>query len=547
LVCYDENENVVNFIGSINETFRGWNVNGETFSVHRSWVEGQIEHVNEHQELFETFWNTNGINEEEEVYIIDLPTAVKQKWVSLFEPTHPKFIGEPHEFGVYGISKQQVMDNKWKHQDYALEWFTRKNVGILAMATGTGKTRTAIKILNHYFENDLIDFVIINTSERLLIQWNKEIQKYATWKKTTYWNTSSKKEGFSFLQMKSKGSILYITYSMFQDFIKLMPHEFGQRCFIVVDEIHNIGSEKNREALSKMMKREYFNELEEDQIEQMVSKTFDLEYKKINFRLGLSATPFSLFSKARNQFVVDGFVSEQFEVHDNETLLENLIDSDLIFYYGLENGINDKILSPFDYFPLNYEPTEAELAKRSEEYRKWSALASSGEVSPETPYIMASNVLKNAQSKIPVFAKFLEKNPDILSRCIIFVHSTEFGREVSRTIHRFTNDYREFFSGNNPRILTEFAEGRYETLITCHMISEGVDIQNVSNIVLFASDVQKLETIQRIGRALRFDPTNPSKVAKVIDFIFEEEKDNKEDIPSDILRKEWLLKISGVR
>jgi len=50
-----------------------------------------------------------------------------------------------------------------------------------------------------------------------------------------------------------------------------------------------------------------------------------------------------------------------------------------------------------------------------------------------------------------------------------------------------------------------------------------------------------LKTIQRIGRALRIDETNPEKVATVVDFIYENEGS------ADLSRKEWLVELSKVR
>ncbi|MDH5645321.1 MAG: helicase-related protein, partial [Candidatus Heimdallarchaeota archaeon] len=214
--------------------------------------------------------------------------------------------------------------------------------------------------------------------------------------------------------------------------------------------------------------------------------------------------------------------------------------------FGLEDAIKNSILCPFEYYPLIYTPTEEELKKRVEEFRKWAALAEKGDVSSEAPYIMASNVLKNARSKIPIFEEFIKENQKILTNCIIFVHSTDFGNEVSKTIHKYTRKYREFFSGHSENILTLFSEGEYDALITCHMISEGIDLKNIKNIILFSSDVQKLETIQRIGRALRIDPNNPYKIANIVDFIFEERKDNNK-LNSDEVRRDWLTKLSNVR
>ena len=82
-------------------------------------------------------------------------------------------------------------------------------------------------------------------------------------------------------------------------------------------------------------------------------------------------------------------------------------------------------------------------------------------------------------------------------------------------------------------------------MLTCKKISEGIDISSVTNIFLFASDRSKLVTTQRIGRALRLDKNNPSKKAKVIDFILDDGTEN--DNNADQERKEWLTELSKAR
>lgn len=82
-------------------------------------------------------------------------------------------------------------------------------------------------------------------------------------------------------------------------------------------------------------------------------------------------------------------------------------------------------------------------------------------------------------------------------------------------------------------------------MVTCKKISEGIDIKTVKNIILFSSDRSRLVTIQRIGRSLRIDPSNPSKRAGVVDFIVQ--SDSPEDINADTERRNWLSKLAQVR
>ena len=62
-------------------------------------------------------------------------------------------------------------------------------------------------------------------------------------------------------------------------------------------------------------------------------------------------------------------------------------------------------------------------------------------------------------------------------------------------------------------------------------------------MLLILSAKARLETIQRIGRCLRTDPANPSKSARVIDFV----NLGGDEESADSLRHSWLQGLSAVR
>ena len=99
--------------------------------------------------------------------------------------------------------------------------------------------------------------------------------------------------------------------------------------------------------------------------------------------------------------------------------------------------------------------------------------------------------------------------------------------------------YREFFDNDVNEHLDYFAKGELDCLITCHRLSQGIDIQGLKNVILVASDRSKLETIQRIGRCLRKNKNDPFKKAKIFDFI-------DPDYDADKQRAEWLNTLSKI-
>ena len=76
------------------------------------------------------------------------------------------------------------------------------------------------------------------------------------------------------------------------------------------------------------------------------------------------------------------------------------------------------------------------------------------------------------------------------------------------------------------------------------MLSEGFDLPKVDRVILHGSDKSERDWIQKIGRALRFDPKNPSTIAEIIDIVFCET--NGEPLLLERERYETLLSIDQI-
>jgi superfamily II DNA or RNA helicase len=167
-------------------------------------------------------------------------------------------------------------------------------------------------------------------------------------------------------------------------------------------------------------------------------------------------------------------------------------------------------------------------------------------------YMMLARVRKESEEKLPVFERYLEKNTDVLEDCLIFVETKRYGKKVQEIIHDYTKTYRTYYGEDDEQNLADFSNGQISTLITSKAISEGIDIKSVKSIILFTSNRSKGTTIQRIGRAMRTNPSNPGKKANIVDFVvrsdIEEEPDEEDEVdtPPDKERHKWLLDLSEV-
>lgn len=480
-------EDRISFSGSINDSKHGYQ-NYESIKVFKTWA-GTGEYVESDINRFEKIWNSKDKN----LKIFTVPTAVKNRIFQLRTSNRP-------------YKKHDSASNRWVHQDMAVEKFIEKEHGILAMATGTGKTVTAIKIINRLFDESKIRRVVITMyGNDLLDQWSKQIRESFK-NKQIHYHYGSHKRMNDFIMHPDEAILLVSRDS--NNLTKLLnlldkaPGNYKDDTLFIFDEVHGAGSQSFVENLTGKLS----------------------PYK---YRLGLSATP-----------------EREYDDVGNEFLLNEI--GEIIFEFNLEDAIKKGILCEFNYIPLPYELTEAEKHKKKKIIAAFNAKKESGEPYDEKEmFTQLSLVNKTAINKIEEFEVLISKRPELLDKCIIFVQTMEYGKQLQEVLIKYTDKYHTYYADDEKINLENFAEGKINCLLTCKKVSEGIDISSVTNIFIFASDRSKLVTTQRIGRALRLDKNNPEKKANVIDFILEDIGEN--DNNADQERKEWLTKLSETR
>jgi superfamily II DNA or RNA helicase len=75
------------------------------------------------------------------------------------------------------------------------------------------------------------------------------------------------------------------------------------------------------------------------------------------------------------------------------------------------------------------------------------------------------------------------------------------------------DDYRSY-------ALEQFKRHFGFCLISEHMLSEGFDLPKVDSVILHGSNKSPRDWIQKIGRAIRYDPADPDSVADIVDVVF---------------------------
>lgn len=485
----------VAFTGSANETLRGHRRNYESIDVYRSWMAGEEERVAVKVEQFDEAWN----NVAEGLTVL-APSPAVLEHIRERTPSSPK---QPPQFDD---QTPPPPDPRWRHQEEAVDAFMKSPAGILEMATGTGKTRTALKILRAVIAGGLIDSAIITTDGTdLLDQWADELGEWnltggPNWLIYRHYERYHELGEFA---LDPSLSFMVISRGQLRKVIDRLPAATKARMAIIHDEVHGLGTPSLVTELNG-------------------------RHAAFPIRLGLSATPDRAYDQAGNEFIAAEL-------------------GPTVYRFPLEAAIARGVLSEFNYEPLEYDLTDSDRERISLVYAKKAARQREGRpMSDEEIWTEIAKVYKTAELKPEVFKEYLKCNPDVLSRCIVFVETKEYGARILDLLHAHTHLYRTYYAEDDRDHLVAFARGEIDCLVTCHRISQGIDIRSLKSVVLFASARAKLETIQRIGRCLRVDPTDPEKRALVVDFV--RPASPADPVPNaDQERCAWLTQLAQVR
>jgi len=490
---------IVAFDGSFNESDSGLRHHSDRTTVFKSWEIEDTKRVRGIVEDIDADWN--GSNDSIMVYELS-PNALEiiKKCSPQERPRRQQKEEKPI---VDEIDRNEVgLVKLWPHQEAAVQAFLEEKRGILEMATGTGKTTTALEIVKRlYLSNQIESAIVITYGNALLEQWTNAIEKWA--------GADVSLHGMALKRLFSKYNEIdqYIfspqnkflvtsrTPSRISEILRNLVNP--EKTIVIHDEIHGFGSKGNL--------------------------SIEGAHKKIVYTLGLSATPEREYDDVGTTFI------------------ENEIGP-VIYKYELSNAIEDGILCEFDYLPVMFELTPSDIEKRRSVFSRKAAAEREGNPwTEEQLYQELAKVVKKAEMKPVFFDELLSAKPGLLKSSIVYAFDQEQGDELATIISRYTNRYKTFYEGTDLLHLNQLEMGNVDVVVALERLNEGIDIPSLKTVFLVSSDRARLKTIQRIGRCLRLDKNDPNKKALVVDFVLDEEG------TADAERMNWLQKISQSR
>ena len=133
------------------------------------------------------------------------------------------------------------------------------------MATGAGKTRSAIGAMSQANKLGLVEKTVVCVPKTLEEQWAKEIREhYHENDYDCYWWKSGKDDHMSFFMDRRKNSVMIVSYYFVPkllEYIRRSPQRVGNT-LLVVDELHHVGSEGYKQAPHHRSKNRRFNRRE---------------------------------------------------------------------------------------------------------------------------------------------------------------------------------------------------------------------------------------------------------------------------------------------
>ena len=514
-LMYDADNNIIAFSGSMNESFNAFRQNYEAVDVFTSWTRDE-DRVLAKQSAFNAMWNdyepsirvrefpqvsdlivsrymvdrTPSLDLDEDIVRDEVRTVVKRETPA--GPQIPSFV-KMRPYQIEAI-------NSWAKQGYR---------GIFDMATGTGKTDTALAALATLYKatKQKLAVFIVCPYQHLVEQWKDDIVAFGM-KPIVCYSASAQKNWKERLKTAATGFnigvqnhfCVVVTNATFSgDYVQSIVKKMRGNVVLVIDEAHNFGADHLSTTLMDNMK----------------------------YRLALSAT-----------------IDRHGDPEGTQRLYEYF--GEKCIEYTLKDAIDNKMLTPYFYHPVVVSLNETEL----EEYLDLTAKIKRNVHADKHGKVVLSEYAKmllikrarlvsGAAEKVTVLRELIQDyrhDNHMLVYCgATTMHDVDYkegtahiedirqidlvadmlGNELGMRVSKFTS---EEDAAERERIKKDFDAGDHlQAVVAIRCLDEGVNIPSIKTAFILASSTNPKEYVQRRGRVLRL--FKGKNYAVIYDFI----------------------------
>jgi len=511
----DRDGNTVAFSGSMNESLTAVSLNYESIDIFCSWKNDQErERVEDKKSAFSSIWNNNEPN----IVVIEFPELSEEIIRRYRREKVDRFQDIDEELEELEMSSEfkrcgPVIPANISLRNYQVEaideWQKNCFRGIFDMATGTGKTYTALAAIVSLYKamDNNLAVIIICPYQHLVEQWKDDIVSFGMKPIVCYsassqrnWRERLKTAVTSFNLGVQNHFCMVSTNATFSiDYVQELIQRLTGNVVIVVDEAHNFGAEHLSTTLQE----------------------------HIPYRLALSATIDRHGDPEGTQKLYDYF---------GEKCIE----------YTLKDAIVNDMLTPYYYHPITVSLNEDELHDYMEltnkirkninnekhgkiqlsEYAKMLLIKRARIVAGAsekviklkeviTDYKDDNQILVYCGATTMRDVDYQEGKPQIDEARQIDIVSGMLGNDLNMRVSKFTSEEN---ADERKRIKANFAEGTHlQALVAIRCLDEGVNIPSIRTAFILASSTNPKEYIQRRGRVLRKFPGK--KHARIFDFV----------------------------
>ena len=497
----DEQDNHIAFSGSCNETTGGLFNNFESVDVYWSWEDPQ-KRVNEKIADFEALWanNTPG------VCVYDFTQISKELLARYKRPSVPT-IGA--EFSDDGAQPSASADpgtvptwlNVRDYQRLGLEkWKKAGGKGILAMATGSGKTITALYLACRMHEKiKPLVVIVVCPYINLALQWIDEMRKFqlepvCCFRSRQHWSQVLE-EAFDALLSGATTilPIVVVNQTFLSDAFQQALRPTKVQHLLIADEVHNLGSSRLQQSLNPLIK----------------------------YRLGLSATPERYGDEEGTKAIFDYF-------------------GDVVYEFTLKEAIARNVLCRYFYSPVLVTLTDEEKDRYwdlTQQISRAMGRDEDGEMNERLRMLLIqrSRLLSAAAEKLPALERIVQRMDQPVSKALVYCgdgrveNSKEeesirqvsavcrvLGQNCGLRVRKFTYEEPE---DDRVAILNGLRAGNLDAVVAIRCLDEGIDVPDARLGFILASSTNPRQFVQRRGRLLR--RADGKSFAHIWDFIID--------------------------
>ena len=488
-------DDIVAVHGSSNWTGAGIGKNVEQVAVSKSWNQGNESVVTQILvDTFDSFWS----GRDSSSIVMDMPEAVERELLHTYrtdrvpqESDLRKLYDKALESsGELQMTNQHKKDfeipeglefegGDFAHQGQAIKaWLNAGGRGVLEMATGSGKTITALVCARRLFDEERPLLIVVAAPYVPLIQqWCGEIASFGidpvNLTEAAGATGRAKLLGQVRRQLRrNPGSAAAVVVSHDTLCDTAFQNELEQmdcKTLLIADEVHNLG-------------RAGF-----------ISRPPDF----FDFRLGLSATP-----------------ERQYDQKGTDELFSFF--GDVVFEFKLEDAIG-KCLVEYDYFVHPVDLTDDEL-------ERWYDIterirANSWRLEDGLPddylnklYRDRRVILENAENKLQILSECLDAE-DLRALRYTLIYTSDKDPSQMLAVNSMLKERGLLFHPltyeetadrqKTAEILSSFQRGELRVLTAKRVLDEGVNIPQVQKAFILASTTVERQWVQRRGRLLR--------------------------------------------